>query len=86
MWAFRNFDRAILIHTVLSFAFSYSEDDQAMDVDSCTTKKTNADDLSEYKLDEYDDTKASSIQDLQNLSTPLLIHFFLSRYGHIQQY
>jgi len=57
-----------------------------MDVDSCTTKKTNADDLSEYKLDEYDDTKASSIQDLQNLSTPLLIHFFLSRYGHIQQY
>ncbi len=77
MWAFRNFD---------TYSFSYSEDDEAMDVDSGATKKTNADDLSEYKLDEYDDAKASSIQDFLPYLCSLLIHFFPFRYGDIQQY
>jgi hypothetical protein len=47
-----------------------------MDVDSGTTKKTNADDLSQYKLDEYDDTKASSIQDLLKFIAPSVDSFF----------
>ncbi len=37
-----------------------SEDDGAMEVDSGTRKKQNTEDLSEYKLEEYDDDGKTS--------------------------
>ena len=38
---------------LIPFLFTYSEDDEAMDVDSEAPKRE--DDLSEYNLDDYDE-------------------------------